>query len=100
RFQPIGLGHSGIGLTPGLGSEGDYIMNCRTMSAQVPAYNANNIPNVTICMTAAQDVAKFVTKALDLPQWPAELMMYGQRIAVKDLVGLVQRLRGKSAFFG
>ena len=95
RFQPGGLYQSSIGLTSGIGGEGDYIMNCRTMSAQVPAYNANNMPNVTICMTAAQDVGKFVTKALDMPQWPPELRMCGQRIALKDLVGLVQRLRGK-----
>lgn len=94
RFQPLGLGQAAIGLTSGLSSEGDYIMNCRTMSAHVPAYNSDNLPNVTICMTAAQDVGKFVTKALDMPQWPPELRMCGQRIAVKDLVALVQRLRG------
>ncbi|KAK3114487.1 hypothetical protein LTR53_007174 [Teratosphaeriaceae sp. CCFEE 6253] len=96
RFQPNGLLQSAMGVTSGLGHEGAYIMNCRTMTAQVPAYNAQNVPNVTICMTAAQDVGKFVTKALDLPQWPAELKMCGQRIAVQDLVGLVQRWRGQN----
>ncbi|KAK4896133.1 hypothetical protein LTR27_005990 [Elasticomyces elasticus] len=95
RFQPLGLAGSGIGLGSGLSSEGDFVMNCRTMSAQAPAYNANNMPNVTICITAAQDVGKFVTKALDMPQWPPELRMCGQRIEVKDLVGMVQRLRGQ-----
>ncbi|KAK1819941.1 hypothetical protein LTR12_005663 [Friedmanniomyces endolithicus] len=94
RFQPNGIRHAGIGAIPGLGNEGDYIMNCRTMSAQVPAYDANDVSNVSICMTAAQDVAKFVTKALDMPQWPPVLVMCGQRIAVKDLVLRVQELRG------
>lgn len=95
RFQPGGLRQSRIGGDlPGLANEGDYIMNCRQMSAVVPAYDANNTPNVMVCLTAAQDVGKFVTKALDLPQWPPELRMYGQRVAVKDLVLLVQRLKG------
>lgn len=69
-------------------------MNCRNMSAKVPAYDAQNNMNVTICMTAAQDVARFVTKALDMPQWPAELRMTGQRVLVRDLVELAQRLKG------
>lgn len=94
RFQPGGLRQSRIGVDAEFSREGDYIMNCRTMAAQVPCYDANNDPNVTICLTAAQDVGRFVTKAIDLPQWPPELRMYGQRIAVKDLVQLVQRLKG------
>lgn len=94
RFQPGGLQHTRIGMSSGLSGEGDYIMNCRNMAAKVPAYDAQNNMNVTICMTAAQDVARFVTKALDMPQWPAELRMTGQRVLVKDLVELVQRLKG------
>ena len=94
RFQPGGLRQSHMGLTSGLGGEGDYIMNCRNMSAKVPAYDSGNNLNVTICISAAQDVARFVTKAIDLPQWPPELQMAGQRVLVKDLVTLVQRLKG------
>jgi hypothetical protein len=94
RFQPGGLQHTRIGLTSSMSGEGDYIMNCRTMSAKVPAYDADENMTVTICMTAAQDVARFVTKALDLPSWPAELRMMGQRVLVKDLVETVQRLKG------
>jgi hypothetical protein len=96
RFQPGGLRQSRIGGTSGFSGEGEYMMNCRTMTAEVPCYDANNQPNVTLCMTAAQDVAKFVTKALDMPQWPAEMRMCGQRVLVKDLVALVQQLKGWS----
>ena len=96
RFQPGGLQQLRIGNTSGFGGEGAYIMDCRNMSAQVPAYDAENNPNVVICMTAAQDVARFVTKAVDMKQWPAELRMCGQRILVKDLVAAVQRLKGSS----
>lgn len=94
RFQPGGLNQSRMGLTSGFGGEGDYIMNCRNMEATVPAYDAENNMNVTICITAAQDVARFVTKVIDLKQWPPELRMTGQRVLVKDLVALIQRLKG------
>jgi len=96
RFQPVGLRQSRMGLTGGLSGEGDYIMNCRTMEAQVPCYDANDDPNVTVCLTAARDVGRFVTKAIDLPQWPAELRMCGERMTVVDLVQLVQRLKGET----
>ena len=98
RFQPGGLQQSRMGITSGFSGEGDYIMNCRTMNAQVPAYDAQNNPNVTVCITAAQDVGRFVTKAIDLRQWPTEMRMVGQRITVKDLVAAVQRLKGESSF--
>jgi hypothetical protein len=94
-LQPGGLAQSGIGLSSGFGDEGNYIMNCRLMEAQVPAYDDDNDSNVTICMTAAQDVARFVTRAIDLQQWPAELRMCGHRVLVKDLVATVSRLKGK-----
>lgn len=94
RFQPGGLAQSSIGLSSGFSGEGDYIMNCRSMEAQVPAYDGQNNCNVAICMTAAQDVGRFVTKAIDLQQWPAELRMCGHRVLVKDLVATVSRLKG------
>ncbi|EME48725.1 hypothetical protein DOTSEDRAFT_19238 [Dothistroma septosporum NZE10] len=96
RFQPGGLQQSRIGIDSGIGGEGDYMMDCRNMTASVPAYNPNYEPNVTICMTAAQDVARFVVKSLDLRTWPPELLMCGGRVPVKDLVMLVQRLKGQT----
>ncbi|KAK5116966.1 hypothetical protein LTR62_006687 [Meristemomyces frigidus] len=96
HFQPNGLGQTRMGLGSGMSKEGDFVMNCRAMSAQVPAYNANGQPDVTICMTAAEDVARFVTRALDMPQWPAEMRMRGERIKLKDLVGLVQQMKGRT----
>ena len=81
-------------MTSGLDLEGDYMLNCQTMSGNVPAYDSDNESNVTICITAAQDVARFVAKAIDLRKWPPELRMCGQRIRVKDFVALVERLKG------
>lgn len=90
RFQPGGLAASRIGATSGLDGEGDYIIDCRSMTARAPICDFNDNPSV-ISMTAAQDVARFVARALDLPTWPAELRMYGQRMLVKDLILEVQR---------
>ncbi|EMC99005.1 hypothetical protein BAUCODRAFT_145992 [Baudoinia panamericana UAMH 10762] len=95
RFQPGGLLEAKINRTPGFAYEGDYMLDCRAMSGRAPAYNAANAPDVTICMTAAQDVGKFVTKAIDMPQWPRQLKMCGQRITVKNLVRLIQRTKGQ-----
>lgn len=95
RFQPGGLRQSGIAATSYFSNEGDYILDSRQMTAQVPAYDTRDQGTVTICMTAAQDVARFVTKALDLESWPAELRMCGERIRVTDLFALVQDLRGE-----
>ena len=94
RFQPGGLRALRMGLSSGLEEEGDYIMNCRNMSAIVPVYDANGAPDVRICITAAQDVARFVTRALDLPSWPSELRMCGHRIKVSDLILGVRQLTG------
>ncbi|KAF7195505.1 hypothetical protein HII31_03099, partial [Pseudocercospora fuligena] len=66
RFQPGGLAQSQIGANTGLSAEGCYILNLRTMTGQVPAYDASNNPTATICMTAAQDVARFVTNPATL----------------------------------
>lgn len=93
RFQPGGLAQSLVGVTSGFAGEGEYIMDIRNMTAQVPALSASNQPDVMICMTSIQDVARFVTKAIDLPSWPPELRMSGERLPVHALVALVERLK-------
>lgn len=96
RFQPGGLAHSLIGGTSNINGEGDYIMDIRRMTAQVPALDASGQATATICMTSVQDVARFVTKAIDLPQWPRELRMCGERIPVSALVAAVERMKRES----
>lgn len=71
------------------------MLDCARMSAEIPAYGPTNQPNVTICMTSVRDVAKFVTKAIDLPTWPNELRMSGERVNVQNLALLVQRVKSK-----
>ncbi|KAI9709300.1 MAG: hypothetical protein M1820_003420 [Bogoriella megaspora] len=95
RFQPGGLAGSRIGSTSGFNSEGDYILDLRNMTAQVPLYNSSG-QYATICMTAVQDVARFVVRALEIPEWPPELSMCGDRMTVFDLVSMAQNLKGES----
>jgi hypothetical protein len=92
RFQPGGLPRAGVARTTGYHGEGSYMMDCAKMTAELPAGTSNQ-PDVTICMTSIRDVARFVTKAIDLPTWPLELRMCGERVTVHNLTILVQRLR-------
>jgi hypothetical protein len=95
RFQPGGLPRALIASNTGYHGEGSYIMDCAKMTAESPALGPSNQPDVFICMTSIRDVARFVTKAIDLPTWPLELRMCGERVTVHNLTILVQRLRSK-----
>ena len=95
RFAPNGLAAYNMGHVSGINGEGDYLMNVRSMRAQVP-HDSSQRPAM-ICMTAMDDVAKFIVAALDLPQWPNELRMCGQRLNVSDVVRIAERLRGTVA---
>ena len=96
RFLPGGLRQFGTAVNSPMGLEGSYIMNCTSMYAEAPAFDSNNVANVTICLTAARDVGRFVTKAIDMPEWPEELRMRGERVTVKNLGELVQQLKGRT----
>ncbi|KAF2087430.1 NAD(P)-binding protein [Saccharata proteae CBS 121410] len=95
RFQQGGLAASAMGSGTGVGAEGSYVLDLRYMRAQVPAYDSANRLSM-VCLTAAQDVARFVVRALDLPVWPPELRMCGERMRVADLVVVAREVRGKS----
>jgi nucleoside-diphosphate-sugar epimerase len=93
RFGPGGLRAHRLGLNSHLDGEGDFIINVRHMTATAPVYDASNQPNVTVCLTAAEDVARFVVKALDLSRWPEEMTMVGERLTVLELLRSVERAR-------
>ena len=92
RFAPGGLGDSDIGRRSGICQEGDFLMNVRTLKAQVP-HDPYGQPAM-ICMTSSQDVGRFVVRAIDLPQWPREFRMRGERMAASDIVGNAEVMRG------
>lgn len=91
RFGPGGTAGANIGHTSGDSGEGDYLMNIRNLSAQVPL-DSSGQPAI-VCLTSAKDVGKFVVSALDLPNWPTELKMFGERRTVSDIVRLGEQMR-------
>ncbi|KAI9717678.1 MAG: hypothetical protein M1812_004623 [Candelaria pacifica] len=93
RFQPGGMASSAIGLGCGVSGEGDYLMDIRNSKAQIPHYNAAG-QVVSICLTSAEDVARFIVTALNLPRWPAELRMCGERMSVYDVVRTAEHIQG------
>lgn len=94
RFSVNGMASHGIGAHTGYGGEGDFIVDVRRMTAEAPVYDSAN-QQAWICLTSAYDVARFVVRALDLPQWPAEMTMCGDRMPVNTLVETIRACRGK-----
>lgn len=95
RFSVNGMFSHRIGVNTGYGGEGDYIVNARSMDAEVPLYDsAGNY--AYLCMTSAYDVGRFVTRALDMLQWPAEMSICGERISVYGLVEAIKTCKGMS----
>ncbi|OQV01592.1 Alcohol dehydrogenase GroES-like domain-containing protein isoform 2 [Cladophialophora immunda] len=94
RFAPGGMAASQIGLRSNIGQEGDYLMDFRRRRAQVPYLNSAGQP-ATICMTSAADVARFVVAALDLPSWPREFRLRGERLSVRDVVAIAEEIQGR-----
>jgi len=93
RFAPGGMAAAAIGLRCGTSGEGEYLMDIRRMRARIPHYNAAG-EIVYICMTSAEDVGRFVVAALDLPQWPTEMRMCGERMSASDVVRVAELMIG------
>ncbi|KAF2278840.1 NAD(P)-binding protein [Westerdykella ornata] len=94
RFSVNGMRAHRIGVSTGYGNEGDYIVDARRMMADAPVYDAaNNLAYV--CLTSAYDVGRFVVRALDMVQWPAEMSMCGERMSVNALVEAIKIYRGR-----
>ena len=92
RFSPNGLASVNMGNVLGANGEGDYLMNIRSMRAQIP-HDSSQRPAM-ICMTSIEDTARFIVAALDVPKWPNELRVCGQRLNVSDVVRVAETLRG------
>ncbi|KAF2710003.1 NAD(P)-binding protein [Pleomassaria siparia CBS 279.74] len=95
RFAVGGMRTHCIGVNTGYGNEGDYILDARNMTATVPGYDSEGNLS-SLCMTSARDVGKFVVRALDLPSWPKEMSMCGERMTVSTLINTVQACRGRT----
>lgn len=94
RFAPGGMAALQLGKGTYIDGEGGYLMNIRTMKAEIPYFNALGEP-VCICMTSAQDLARYIVAALDLPQWTTEFRVCGERMVLGDVVKEAEIMRGE-----
>lgn len=97
RFGPGGMAALQLGHGTNISGEGDYLMDIRHRTAQIPYHNSSG-QEVHICMTSVEDVARFVVAALDLPEWPNEFRMFGERMTVGEVVKTAEIMCGESDF--
>lgn len=93
RFSVNGMVSQQIGVNTGYSNEGDYIANPRNMTAIAPVYDSSQNPSY-INLTSIYDVARFVVRALNMPSWPYEMSMSGDRMTVNRLIEVIQTCRG------
>ncbi|KAL9054715.1 MAG: hypothetical protein Q9162_003995 [Coniocarpon cinnabarinum] len=95
RFSPGGLQCHRMGASTGLVQEGNFMIDVRQMQAQVPYKNSAG-QQVNLCLTAAQDVGRFVARSVAISQpWPPELIVHGERVTSYELLSMVGRARDK-----
>lgn len=95
RFAPGGMAAFQIGCGTHVSGEGEYLLDIRRRKAEILSLHDNSRP-VWICMTSAQDVARSIVSALDQPEWPAELRMYGDRMALTEIVTVAENVIGNT----
>jgi hypothetical protein len=93
RFAPGGMAASQIGTQSNAGREGDYLIDFRRRRAQIPISSTTGSA-ATICMTSARDVARLVVEALELPSWPREFRLRGERMNVREIVRVAEQIQG------
>ncbi|EEQ91778.2 uncharacterized protein BDCG_06898 [Blastomyces dermatitidis ER-3] len=92
RFAPGGMAAFQLGKGTYIDGEGEYLMNIRMMKAEIPYFNVLGAP-VVVCMTSAQDLARYIVAALDLPQWTTEFRVCGRRMTLGDIVKEAEIIR-------
>ncbi|KAL2370801.1 hypothetical protein RJZ57_004754 [Blastomyces gilchristii] len=96
RFAPGGMAAFQLGKGTYIDGEGEYLMNICMMKAEIPYFNVLGAP-VVVCMTSAQDLARYIVAALDLPQWTTEFRVCGRRMTLGDIVKEAEIIRATTA---
>ena len=78
RLGPGGLANFNLGHVQGPNGEGDFLLDMRSMAAQIP-HNRTGGPAM-LCLSSAQDVARAIVAALDVPNWPHVFRFQGERM--------------------
>ncbi|KAF2154058.1 hypothetical protein K461DRAFT_121396 [Myriangium duriaei CBS 260.36] len=87
HFQPGGL--SSASTRKNEFSFGEHPVDVDNMTALVPL--ADTLP--AVCLTAAQDLARCITKLLDMPTWPSELRIYSERMSIERVLSIIEDTR-------
>lgn len=114
RFARGGLQPWGIGTQLGLGGQmmSDYLVNVEQGTAEVVERDAAG-RTAYVAMTSMYDVARFVAAAVELTgttngsqggvppleRWPREWRVRGDLLAVREVVGVCEMVRGGKYFF-
>lgn len=92
RFYPGGMAALQLGAGTHVSGEGEYILDIRNHTARLPFHPSGD--DIYICMTSAEDVARYIVAALDLPHWPNELLVKAERLKVEDIVAIAEVMCG------
>lgn len=95
RFAPGGLVSQRLGTSTMPQGEGDFIVNLRTRMVNTSVFTVSG-KDAMLCLSSAEDVARLLVRAVDLPRWPAELTIASQRLSVRFIIEKAQKLFGNS----
>ncbi|EWC44165.1 hypothetical protein DRE_06990 [Drechslerella stenobrocha 248] len=84
-----------LGCGGGGWNDGTFLLDLKHRKAVLPI-DADDGANAIVCLTSAVDVAHFVASALSLEEWPAELRMFGERLRLRDLLSVAERVRERN----
>jgi hypothetical protein len=98
RFAPGGLSSYDIGNGTGIPNQGDYLVDVGNATADIVESSSRGQP-VQVCMTSVNDVAHFVAAAIEIGpgHWPREFKMRGDRMTVRDIIGVCSNVRGSKS---
>lgn len=100
RFAPGGLNALQISTLnnrhAAIGAEGNFLVDIRAAKATIPIISATE--EVSVCMTSARDVARYIVAALNayenMAAWPKEFKFCTERLAMSQLLEVCSRVRG------
>ncbi|RPB12147.1 NAD(P)-binding protein [Morchella conica CCBAS932] len=99
-FYPGGLINSGASMgttcqVAGFGQAGSLLADIDKGKARIPVLD-NADTDIYICLTAVEDVGRFVARCLDIEDWPDQLRMCGERLTLSELVKTIEEIRGQA----
>ena len=67
-----------------------FVVDVENYTAILPGLGEDKV-----AFTEAKDVGRFVAASLDLPRWPKQLNMVGEKLTYNEVVAIAEKVRGK-----